>query len=48
MATASSSPAPLPAAEARLYLVTAARPDFAAFLEAAVRGGVDVVQVREK
>lgn len=48
MATASSSPAPLPAAEARLYLVTPARPDLTAFLEAAVRGGVDLVQLREK
>jgi thiamine-phosphate pyrophosphorylase len=28
-------------------LITPARPDFAAFLEAAVRGGVDMVQVRE-
>jgi thiamine-phosphate pyrophosphorylase len=48
MATASSSPGPSPAAESRLYLVTAARPDLAGFLEAAVRGGVDLVQVREK
>ncbi len=48
MATASSSPDPSPAAEARLYLVTAARPDLSAFLEAAVRGGVDLVQLREK
>lgn len=32
----------------RLYLVTPGRPDFDAFLEAAVRGGVDLVQVREK
>jgi thiamine-phosphate pyrophosphorylase len=39
----------LPAAnETRLYLVTAARPDLDAFLEAAVRGGVDMVQIREK
>jgi thiamine-phosphate pyrophosphorylase len=39
----------LPAAsEAHLYLITAARPDLDAFLEAAVRGGVDMVQVREK
>ncbi len=38
---------PSPAAS-RLYLVTGARPDLAAFLEAAVRGGVDIVQVREK
>jgi thiamine-phosphate pyrophosphorylase len=32
----------------KLYLITPARPDLAAFLEAAVRGGVDLVQVREK
>jgi thiamine-phosphate pyrophosphorylase len=32
----------------RLYLITPARPDLAGFLEAAVRGGVDLVQVREK
>ncbi len=38
---------PSPAAS-RLYLVTGARPDLAAFLEAAVLGGVDIVQVREK
>jgi len=38
---------PSPAAS-RLYLVTGVRPDLAAFLEAAVRGGVDIVQVREK
>jgi thiamine-phosphate pyrophosphorylase len=40
----------LPAAESigRLYLITPARPDLEAFLEAAVRGGVDQVQVREK
>jgi thiamine-phosphate pyrophosphorylase len=48
MATASSSRDPLPAAEARLYLVTGARPDLAPFLEAAVAGGVDLVQLREK
>ncbi len=34
--------------DCRLYLITGARPDLADFLEAAVRGGVDVVQVREK
>jgi thiamine-phosphate pyrophosphorylase len=34
--------------ETRLYLITPARPDVEAFLEAAVRGGVDIVQVREK
>jgi thiamine-phosphate pyrophosphorylase len=52
MATVSSSRGPSPAAdaarEARLYLVTGARPDLGAFLEAAVRGGVDIVQLREK
>ena len=49
MATASSSPAPSRAAEPRrLYLVTPVRPELDAFLEAAVRGGVDMVQVREK
>ena len=38
-----------PGAEShRLYLITAARPDLAAFLEAAVRGGVDLVQIRDK
>jgi thiamine-phosphate pyrophosphorylase len=42
------SHAPSPAADRRLYLITAARPDLAAFLEAAVRGGVDLVQIREK
>jgi thiamine-phosphate pyrophosphorylase len=42
---------PLPAADARfprLYLITAARPDLGAFLDAAVRGGVDLVQIRDK
>jgi thiamine-phosphate pyrophosphorylase len=34
--------------DTRLYLITGARPDLAAFLEAAVAGGVDVVQIREK
>lgn len=42
-----SSPAPLPA-DKRLYLVTGARADLGDFLEAAIRGGVDIVQVREK
>jgi thiamine-phosphate pyrophosphorylase len=32
----------------RLYLVTPARRDLADFLEAAIRGGVDLVQIREK
>jgi thiamine-phosphate pyrophosphorylase len=45
--TAWSSPARSPAAS-RLYLVTPARPDLAEFLEAALSGGVDLVQVREK
>ena len=40
-------PVPLPAGSS-LYLITGVRPDLAAFLEAAVRGGVDIVQVREK
>ena len=49
-----SSPAPSRAGNAldlgdrRLYLVTPARPDLARFLEAAIRGGVDLVQVRDK
>jgi thiamine-phosphate pyrophosphorylase len=38
----------LPAAEARLYVITPVRPDLEAYLEAAVRGGVDMVQLREK
>ena len=43
------SPVRSPAADpGRLYLITGARPDLAAFLEAAVRGGVDLVQIREK
>ena len=32
----------------RLYLITSFRPDLEEFLAAAVRGGVDVVQLREK
>jgi thiamine-phosphate pyrophosphorylase len=32
----------------RLYLIAAARPDLAEFLEAAVAGGVEIVQIREK
>jgi thiamine-phosphate pyrophosphorylase len=35
-------------ADRRLYLITAVRADLAEFLEAAVRGGVDIVQIREK
>jgi thiamine-phosphate pyrophosphorylase len=46
--TGSSSRGRSPEAERRLYLVTAARPDLTEFLEAAIRGGVDLVQVREK
>jgi thiamine-phosphate pyrophosphorylase len=50
--TALSSPDPSPAAsrlaEARLYLIAGARPDLAGFLAAAVEGGVDAVQIREK
>lgn len=39
----------MPAArQAQLYLITPARPDLEGFLEAAVRGGVDLVQLREK
>ena len=48
MATPSSSRAPSPAADRRLYLITPARPDLGDFLIAAVRGGVDLVQLREK
>jgi thiamine-phosphate pyrophosphorylase len=46
--TGSSSPVPSPAASARLYLITPLRPDLEAFIEAAIRGGVDIVQVRDK
>jgi thiamine-phosphate pyrophosphorylase len=50
--TASSSPDPSPGdsplTEARLYLITGARPDLAELLEGAVRGGVDAVQIRDK
>jgi thiamine-phosphate pyrophosphorylase len=35
-------------ASARLYLCTPDRPDLAAFLDAVLAGGVDVVQLREK
>jgi thiamine-phosphate pyrophosphorylase len=42
------SRAPSPADNARLYLITAARPDLAPFLEASVAGGVDIVQIRDK
>jgi thiamine-phosphate pyrophosphorylase len=46
--TASSSHVPLRADKRRLYLVTPVRPAFADFLEAVIRGGVDVVQVRDR
>jgi thiamine-phosphate pyrophosphorylase len=45
--TAWSSPGPWPA-DRRLYLVTPVRRGFGEFLAAAIRGGVDVVQVRER
>ena len=45
--TGSSSHAPSPA-DRRLYLVTPARPDLEVFLEAAISGGVDIVQVRDR
>ncbi|MGH9115407.1 MAG: thiamine phosphate synthase, partial [Acidimicrobiales bacterium] len=32
----------------RLYLCTGDRPDLADFLAACIRGGVDVVQLRDK
>jgi thiamine-phosphate pyrophosphorylase len=35
-------------AECRLYLCTADRPDLADFLDACIRGGVDIVQLRDK
>jgi thiamine-phosphate pyrophosphorylase len=35
-------------ANARLYLCTGNRPDLAAFADAALAGGVDVIQLREK
>jgi len=43
----SSSPAQSLGAR-RLYLIAPARPDLAELIEAAVRGGVDMIQVREK
>jgi thiamine-phosphate pyrophosphorylase len=45
--TSSSSPAPL-LADRHLYLVTPLRADFEDYLEAAIRGGVDMVQVRDR
>jgi thiamine-phosphate pyrophosphorylase len=47
MVTRSSWPAPS-LADRRLYLITAARADLAGFLEAAIAGGVDIVQLRDK
>jgi thiamine-phosphate pyrophosphorylase len=38
----------LDASFSRLYLITPARPDLEEFLEAAIRGGVDLVQLRDK
>ncbi len=35
-------------ADARLYLCTSFRPDLAEFVDAALAGGVDIVQLREK
>jgi thiamine-phosphate pyrophosphorylase len=34
--------------DSRLYLVTGVRPDLTELLEASVRGGVDIVQIRER
>lgn len=34
--------------DSRLYLVAPARPDVLELLEAAIRGGVDIVQIRER
>ena len=47
-ATSSSSPVLLQVGEPKLYLITPARPDLEDFLRAAVRGGVDIVQIRDK
>jgi thiamine-phosphate pyrophosphorylase len=44
---ASSSRARSPA-DSRLYLIVGARPDLDGLLESAIRGGVDLVQIREK
>jgi thiamine-phosphate pyrophosphorylase len=46
-ATGSSSPGLSPA-DKQLYLITPFRPDLEEFLAAAIRGGVDLVQLREK
>jgi thiamine-phosphate pyrophosphorylase len=45
--TGSSSRVPL-LADKKLYLVTPVRADLADFLDAALRGGVDVVQIRDR
>jgi thiamine-phosphate pyrophosphorylase len=45
--TVSSSP-DLSPADKRLYLITPFRPDLGEFLAAAVSGGVDLIQLREK
>jgi len=34
--------------DSRLYLIVSARPDLSELLEGAIRGGVDLVQIREK
>jgi len=34
--------------ESRLYFITGVRPDVAELVEASVRGGVDIVQIRER
>ena len=47
-ATGSSSRGPWPADNCRLYLITACRPDLEDFLEAAIAGGVDIVQIRDR
>jgi len=46
--TRSSSLVPLRADKRRLYLVTPVRPDLHDFLDAAIRGGVDIVQIRDR
>jgi len=45
--TSSSSPGRSPAGS-HLYLITPVRPDLRGLLEAAIAGGVDIVQVRER
>ena len=47
-ATGSSSRGPSPAGNCRLYLITACRPDLEDFLEAAIAGGVDIGQIRDR